>query len=294
MGAPQLLSDGEARVAEGEVEVVGALLRADHDRLLLLGAVQDDVLLPVLEVPPGYVGAHPELAGDVRLHLPAEHVPGLHGALVEGHGGVRDQGVVVDLAHDPGALAGGAGALGVEGERLGARRVHVRSALRTGIGLLGGNEQRGRDAVPVRAEVEGKARVHQAQHVQQLGGGAEGGADARHPRPLAQRERGGDVHDLVDVRARGLRHATAGVGRQRLDVAAGALGVDHAHGEGGLAGAGDAGDRDQTVQRDVDVEATEVVHARPAHCDVVGSLRLRCAHDPTVVTCCVDDDRAGR
>ena len=59
----------------------------------------------------------------------------------------------------------------------------------------------------------------------------------------------------------------ARVGRERLDVAPLALGVDRVEGERGLARAGEAGEHDQLVARDGQVDVLEVVLARAADHD---------------------------
>ena len=74
--------------------------------------------------------------------------------------------------------------------------------------------------------------------------------------------------DQVDV---GLLHhlqELARIGRQALDIAALALGVDRVEGERGLARAGQPGDDHQLVARDVDVDVLEIVLARAAHRDM--------------------------
>ena len=59
------------------------------------------------------------------------------------------------------------------------------------------------------------------------------------------------------------------VGRERLDVAALAFGVQRVEHQRGLARAGHAGDDDELVQRNVEVEVLEIVLARAAHKDGV-------------------------
>src|SRR5690606_32538357 len=103
-----------------------------------------------------------------------------------------------------------------------------------------------------------------------LGGGAEGGAHARHAGALAQGEGGGDVLDGVDGGARGVSHAAPRVGGQGLDVPAGALRVEDAEGEGGLAGTRHTRDGDELTQGDVDVDVLEIVDAGATDGDVVG------------------------
>ena len=88
--------------------------------------------------------------------------------------------------------------------------------------------ERRRQIVPVRAAVAGKTGIHEPQAVQKLRPCAEGAADARHAGPLVQRQRGGDVKHLIHLCLGGLGHAAAGVGGQRVKVAARALGIQHA------------------------------------------------------------------
>jgi ribosomal protein L21 len=64
------------------------------------------------------------------------------------------------------------------------------------------------------------------------------------------------------------------VGRQRLDVAALALGVDGVEGQRRLARAGQAGDHDQLVARQVEIDVLQVVGARTADADGVHGIKL--------------------
>src|SRR5690606_24860373 len=97
------------------------------------------------------------------------------------------------------------------------------------------------------------ARVEQAQVVVDFGDGADGRARVVRGRLLLDRDGRGEALDVVDVRL--LHHAQElpGIGRQRLDVAALALGVDGVERERGLAGPGQAGDHDQLVARQLQV-----------------------------------------
>ena len=78
--------------------------------------------------------------------------------------------------------------------------------------------------------------------------------------------------DRVDVGLLHLVEELARVGRERLDVAALALGVDRVEGERGLARAREPGDHDEPVARDRDVDAAQVVLARAADVDVGGGF----------------------
>ena len=84
---------------------------------------------------------------------------------------------------------------------------------------------------------------------------------------------GREAVDLVDVGLLHLAEELAGVGAQRLDVAALPLGVDRIEGEAALAASGEAGDHDQAVARHLHVEVLEVVLARAAHDDPIGGHR---------------------
>jgi hypothetical protein len=61
-----------------------------------------------------------------------------------------------------------------------------------------------------------------------------------------------------------MRQELPRVGGQRLDVAPLALGVDGVEGQRRLARAGQAGDHDQLVPREVEIDVLEVVRARAA------------------------------
>ena len=77
--------------------------------------------------------------------------------------------------------------------------------------------------------------------------------------------------DLVDVRLLELAQELPGVGRQRLDVAPLALGVEGVEGETGLAGAGDTREHHELVARNLKVDVLEIVFPRAADDDgVVG------------------------
>ena len=239
--------------------------------MALLGrAVKDDVALLGRELTKRHVGAHAHGAADLLHEIPHEASPRQHGAVVDRDGLIGHERRLVHAAHDAGPATGRTGAGAVEGkvlgsgakERVPARRACDRQLCRDVHGRLG-------VGAAVRAAVRGQAREHEAQGVLELGHGAEGRAHARHGRPLVQSERRRHVAHLVDVGAGRLGQAPARVGRERLEVAARALGVEHAEGERAFAGARDARDAHELVQGDVDVDAPQVVHARPAHLDVV-------------------------
>ena len=84
------------------------------------------------------------------------------------------------------------------------------------------------------------AGVEQPEVVVDLGDGADRRARVLRGRLLVDRDRGREALDEVDVGLVHLAEELAGVRRQRLDVAALALGEDRVEGQRGLAGAGQA------------------------------------------------------
>ncbi len=116
------------------------------------------------------------------------------------------------------------------------------------------------DLLPALGTVRGAdPGPEQPQVVVDLGHGADRRARVARGRLLVDRDRRREALDRVDV---GLLHQAeelARVGGERLDVAALALGVDRVEGEARLAGAGEPGDDDQRVARQLDVDVLEVV-----------------------------------
>ena len=113
--------------------------------------------------------------------------------------------------------------------------------------------------MPIGAAVAGQTGVHEPQAVEQLGPGAKGAADARHAGPLVQGQRSRNVQHLVHARPGGLSHPAAGVGGQGIQVAPGALRIQHAQCQRGFAGAGHARNAHDLVQWDVHINVLEVV-----------------------------------
>ena len=101
----------------------------------------------------------------------------------------------------------------------------------------------------------------QPQVVVDLGDGADRGARVARGGLLVDRDGRRQALDRVHVGLVHLAQELARVGRQRLDVAALALGVDRVEGKAGLAGARQPGDHDQGVARQPEVEILQVVLA---------------------------------
>ena len=114
------------------------------------------------------------------------------------------------------------------------------------------------------------ARPQHAQVVVDLGDGADRRARVGARGLLLDRDRGREALDRVVERLLHLPEELAGVGRQALDVAALALGVERVEGERRLAGARDAGHDHERLLRDRDRDVLEVVLARSGDDDAVG------------------------
>ena len=105
------------------------------------------------------------------------------------------------------------------------------------------------------------ARVEQAEVVVDLGDRADGRARVARRRLLVDRDRRRQALDEVDVGLVHLAEELPRVRRQRLDVAALALGVDRVERERRLARAREPGEDDQLVARQLEVDVAEVVLA---------------------------------
>ena len=120
-------------------------------------------------------------------------------------------------------------------------------------------------AAAVRAVRHADVGEQQPQVVVDLGDRADRRARIRAGRLLLDGDGRRQAVDQIDVRLLHLLEELPGVGRQRLDVAPLPFGVDRVEGERRLARAGQAGDDDQLVAREVDVDVLEVVDAGAAH-----------------------------
>ena len=112
------------------------------------------------------------------------------------------------------------------------------------------------------------ARIEKPQVIVDLGDGAHRRARVVRGRLLLDRDRRREPLDQVDV---GLLHELQElprVRRQRFDVAALAFRVQRVERERALAGAGETGDDDQPVARQIEVDVLEVVRACTANADV--------------------------
>ena len=110
-------------------------------------------------------------------------------------------------------------------------------------------------------------RPEQAHIVVDFGHRADGRARIFRGRLLLDRNRRRQTVDLIDVRLLHHFEELARIGRERLDVAALALGINGVEGERGLARAREAGEHDQLVARDGEIDVLEIVLARAADDD---------------------------
>ena len=127
-------------------------------------------------------------------------------------------------------------------------------------------------------------RPQQPQVVVDLGHRADRRARVARGRLLVDRDRRREPLDRVHVRLVHLPEELAGVGRQRLDVAALALGVDRVERQARLARARQPGYHDQRVARQRQRDVLEVVLARPRDDDLIAGCHSR-AHSMTANRC---------
>ena len=111
--------------------------------------------------------------------------------------------------------------------------------------------------------------IQQTQEMPDLGGGADGGFASASGEPLLDGHRGGNAVDGVDLRSACGLHDAAGVGVERLQVAALAFVEQDVKGQRGFAGTRDTGDHGELTARDVDAQGLEVVLAGVDDLDAV-------------------------
>ena len=226
------------------------------------------------QIPEGDIRPDAQIPGDILHQGPHQRLPGEDGALVDGQGFIRHQSGFIHHMDDARSVAAGAGTLAVEGQLLSTGAEEVLAAFGADQLLLRGDRHGGRKIMPVRAAMAAQTRKHQPQALEQLGPRTEGGADAGHRGPLMQGEGGRDIQHIGHVRPGGLGHAPAGIGGEGFEITAGALGVQDAQGEGGFAGAGNPGDADDFMQRDIHVNILQVVNPGSPNQDFVGGFML--------------------
>ena len=115
--------------------------------------------------------------------------------------------------------------------------------------------------------------VEEADEIPQLGDGGDGGFSAALRDALLDGDGGREALEAVDFRLLKLLGELAGVGGHGVEETALALGEKDVEGEGRFPGAGEAGDDDELVARDLDGDVFEVVVAGAAQsdqCRVIG------------------------
>ena len=148
----------------------------------------------------------------------------------------------------------------------------TRSTICWGVWRVMTRPQFGQCGMPIRG-------VEQAQVVVDLGDRADGRARVAARRLLVDGDRGRQALDEIDVGLVHLAQELPRVAAQALDVATLAFRVDRVERQAALAAAGQTGDHDEPVARQVDVDVAQVVLARAADRDQVrlaGRDRLRC------------------
>ena len=89
-----------------------------------------------------------------------------------------------------------------------------------------------------------------------------------------QGQRRRNIQRFIHLRSRRLRHPPPRVGGERLQIAARALGVEHAQRQRGLARSGHAGHADDLAQGDIHVYIFQIVYPRAADLNVIDHLPI--------------------
>ena len=185
--------------------------------------------------------------------------------------------------HNAGAAAGGTCTTAIESQILGTRRVELAAACRT-------RERQARSHVKarlhtrpaVRAHVMGATAKEQTQTIVELGHGAKGRAHARYAGALVQCECRRHMQHLVHLGVLGLRQTTAGIGAERLQIAARALGIKNSQRQRTLARTRHAGNTHELSQWNIDIDVLEVVYTCATHLDSLRAhLLFRHLYHPT-------------
>ena len=118
---------------------------------------------------------------------------------------------------------------------------------------------RGEVDVVIGAARGARPGVQEPQVVVHLGHGPDGRARIMRGRLLLDGNGRGQPLDGVHVRLFHHRQELAGIGGERLHIAPLALGIDGVEGQGGLAGPGKAGEHDQAVPRQIEIDVLQIV-----------------------------------
>ena len=281
----------EADAAVGAGQVLG-----EGDGLVVLGVTRP-VHHEHLGRPPGQLERRLDRLGQALAHVVTpdeavdDHLDGVHLVAGQGHLGPvgQLQGDAVDP--DPGeALLGqvveqrGVLALAAPHHRGQDLEPRALGELEHPVDdLLGGLARHGPPAD--RAVGVADAGVEQAQVVVDLGDGPHRRAGVAGGRLLVDGDGRRETLDEVHVGLVHLAQELTGVGRERLDVAALALGVDGVEGEGGLPRPRQPGEDDQPVPGQVEGDVAQIVLAGPANDQTVG-------HPVRIPVGCVTPGRA--
>ncbi len=111
------------------------------------------------------------------------------------------------------------------------------------------------------------ARVQHAQQVRQGRDAPHRGARTGAAAMLLERDGGREPVDRIDIGHAGLIDETSRIGRDRLEISALRLGVQRTEGQRGLSGAGYAGEHDECVARQVQIDVLQIVLAGAADAD---------------------------
>ena len=238
------------------------------DQMHLVGrSVKDDLLFLRSQFAKRHIRPHAEFLRDLLHQRPHERLPRQHCPIVDREGVVGHERRFVNDADNAGTSARLTGTAAVEREFLRTRCIEMYAARRADDLLFRRHLARRRCIVTVRAAMARQTRKHQTYDVQQLRRRAERAAHSGHAGALMQCKRRRDVAHLIDACLLCLCHAPPRIRRQRLEIAARTLGVEHAQCERGLSRAGDPRNTHNLMKRNIDRYIFQIVNTRPADFD---------------------------
>ena len=146
--------------------------------------------------------------------------------------------------------------------------------------MTGSNRKTRRNARPAtRAHVRSAPAEQQPQAVIQLAHRAKCRTDTGNSRPLMQRQRRGHMQHFINSRLPRLGQTAPRIRRERLEIPARPLRIQHAQSQGAFTRAGHPRDTHQFVQRNIDIYVLQVMHARSANLDHRRVIQI--SHSPS-------------
>ena len=215
--------------------------------------MKDKVFLLLRQILEGDINGNTNRLRRGNIKKRTGHPPARDRPLVDTLIGIGDKPALVDLLHNAGAAAFGAGSQRIEGKILGGKGDELHAALRTYAPSQPRRIKRGGKPVPVRAKMRTKPRKRKTQNIEKLAHRSQRAPDTGNYWTLTQRHGTRQITNTLHVGTRRLPDTAARVRRQRLQIPPRPLRVKYIRRERALSRTGDAADRYKAVQRDIHV-----------------------------------------